>query len=1119
MSGAVRTKQGWRIARPDIALVAQSHATIRQSKVCVIHLQPGMYVRCPLDGRLDQARIFALGQILRLDEYEESAYVTFHDPRRISSFYDDVPESRSYHTSQIRRCCARLNSIVDYRGTQARVLEVINQADEGFHVYGILPEDGAGHLLEIPEKELAIPLTEADYSPLDQVLNYEFHSPVWYKNRCIVSETMHILDNAVFGIKALAGCRVHLLPHQIASIVRCLSDSPFRYLLADEVGLGKTIEAAGILKILSEQEPSLQSLIVVPRALVDQWKTELLYKFKILARDWTQTPTKKVKANRRVVIATTEQLASEMSVADGKWGLCIIDEAHRLLGDPAIYERIMLLGQQSRNLLLLSATPIQSREHEYLRLLALLDPDRYGSMEMETFRLLIEQQRKIQRRVYSLYGDLAFFSEAADDMRSELLDMADELRDGTLRGLASQISGNNPGGKDQVGLCLSYLGEHYRFERRIIRNRRELLSGIVPKRKLESYPYDMAGSELFYYESNAYEALVDWAEKYLDTHDGPDTGGLVRRLFASFFSSPWAFVQTLHHAAAPNAESVATVARDWLSAVEAEHEQMERLLDCPDEICGRLMRVLDYVDQQLDGTKMVVFTQFAATLYEFEDLMLRRLGPGSFTVFHAGLSGKGLAENADRFQRDPECRVMLCDELGGEGRNLQIADQVIHIDLPWRADQVEQRIGRLDRIGRGADDPVLSVVFYAQDTVEHQLFRLWDEGLDVFRHSLSGLEIVLGDLNREISKALATDVSAGLTNAVESIVEHSRQMREAVREEQYFDTAAIIYRPLHLQLERMIDTFRKNDGNMLHSAMMSWASMVGLKHSVRQSRSVTRFNRRDFGLNSAANALLVPPDWNRYSLDAALIGGNSIEGTFSRDLSIVREDLLFFAPGDPVFDSIIENAISSPRGRASAFAEVADFDWIGLVLRWSIAPDTAPIRRLGQDVRHLTHFRACLPLGQIITLYPLDEASSRVDRHRIIDQLRHGSAFGKDLVHLGSRKDRPHLRGKPLSERPGLEWFRDTHPPDEWREVTIAAYSAGLADVRTVLSSETDISVAEDEIRRILSAEQSASMYYGRSTDKADRLQSTYSAVLEGIQSPVILLDSMAFAQFVNCHE
>lgn len=129
------------------------------------------------------------------------------------------------------------------------------------------------------------------------------------------------------------------------------------------------------------------------------------------------------------------------------------------------------------------------------------------------------------------------------------------------------------------------------------------------------------------------------------------------------------------------------------------------------------------------------------------------------TCFGASIDETENEINIYRFQSDDDCKILICDKTGGEGRNLQIADYVVHIDLPWNINSIEQRIGRLDRMGRDVEKPVTSVVIHSIDTYEDQLFKLWNEGLNVFSQSLSGLEIIMNDINNKITESIGSDLS------------------------------------------------------------------------------------------------------------------------------------------------------------------------------------------------------------------------------------------------------------------------------------------------------------------------------------------------------------------------
>ena len=239
-------------------------------------------------------------------------------------------------------------------------------------------------------------------------------------------------------------------------------------------------------------------------------------------------------------------------------------------------------------------------------------------------------------------------------------------------------------------------------------------------------------------------------------------------------------------------------------------------------------------------------------------------GDASYTTFHKELDSDILNHNADRFQNDPSCRFILCDELGGEGRNFQIADQIVHIDLPWSANTLEQRIGRLDRLGRDVDKDVLSVVIYSQNTIEEELFKIWDKGLNVFNNSLSGLEIILGDLNDLILDSLYNDLDYGLSDAIENIIEKTQEMKNYIKREEYFDIASQLNRDTEDMLYKLIEGFSENNGEVLYKSMMSWAYMTGL-HSTSAGTDIVSFSPQKFSLKSAQNTLLIPPKWDGYS--------------------------------------------------------------------------------------------------------------------------------------------------------------------------------------------------------------------------------------------------------------
>lgn len=139
-------------------------------------------------------------------------------------------------------------AIVLYRGQRHRILS--GKLDKGtdlywYHIYS-LSEDIVTH---VPETELMASFNDSYINPREQMASYEFQNPVWFFGRTVVNKAVKQIENSTYGFKNIAGCKIYLKPHQLKTVVRCLSGNTCRYMIADEVGMGKTIEAASVLKI------------------------------------------------------------------------------------------------------------------------------------------------------------------------------------------------------------------------------------------------------------------------------------------------------------------------------------------------------------------------------------------------------------------------------------------------------------------------------------------------------------------------------------------------------------------------------------------------------------------------------------------------------------------------------------------------------------------------------------------------------------------------------------------------------------------------------------------------------------------------------------------------------
>ena len=1091
----------------------------------------GMYVRCSVDWEHgSEPRRFALGQIMGINEAFDEVKVKFHRFKGfngLNEFFDHVPPEEIFSKDEITRCPIAVGSTVKMKNYRGKIIAKKDHCkDNHFEYYVAVYKKGKPETKIASEKDLVVQFTQEDPSPLEQMKNFELHNPRWYKNRIIVSKLNHLLKNSIFGFESLVGSRVHLMPHQIDTIIKCLSEKQSRFILADEVGLGKTIEALGILKGLKEQVETLKTLLIIPQSLIDQWQNELYYKFNYRFTVWNETD----ETTDNIIVAS-EKLSDfkKAGFVSKKWDLCIIDETHQLIRKEKSYKILQKVSLQSKHLLLLSATPIQERKTEYLHLLSLLEPDYYGKMSFDKFEDLLGKQEKIQRTVYSLLNDIDDAEDLDDleDLSLDVQDIADIINDSQFNHLVREIDENDlEKGLRQIRLCIAYLSQYYQMEGRIVRHRRKMLSDEMPARELEEMPYHMAGADGLYYEENTYNALKDYIRELLNnTNSEGDIRRYLKDLLASMFSSPWALEEVLnryqssdfHIPENPNSRQVLIEnLRLWRSSTEKEFNRAQELYDDPDLIQGRLLYVLDYLQEMMVDSKVVIFTQFTSTLTAFDKLLGRRFLREEFTTFHKLLDQETLQKNADLFQNNEKCKFILCDELGGEGRNFQIADTVIHIDLPWSANELEQRIGRLDRIGREKDKPVHSVVFYSENSIEKDLFQLWNQGLKIFENSLSGLEIILGEINDQLLQALTKDLDYGLKDALGEILNKTEEMKEYIKMEQHFDIACKLDSDSEHQISYLLDRFNENDGSKLSRIMMSWSSLTGLHgKKLKENPNIIIFEPKEFTENSAKNTLYIPPDWSQYKEYLAKRRSLTISGTFTRDLGIKREDLLFFAPGDPVFDSIVNNALTSSQGRASAFYQKSEFNWEGLVFTWSISPDLEPLLDLGEDLLYMTNFRGSLPLEQINTFHPIKEGNEEFDETELIKEIELPKS-NHEIIHLGKRGGPSHFGNNNDPFASNLEYFKSIYPSLQWQQILEDSYQDHLKIVKEQVDKHLSYKQPKKEFEKIILASKASELYFNESTNNSERLESIYGSVLKGLHNPKVKLDSIAYLKLVN---
>jgi ATP-dependent helicase HepA len=790
-----------------------------------------------------------------------------------------------------------------------------------------------------------------------------------FSARAKLLETILEVVRQAGGEQALLSSRIDVRPHQayVAGVV--LQDRVRRYILADEVGLGKTVEAGVIVQDLLSTDSSARVLILCPGALTQQWLCEFYTKFS--SRVFTllelyPEPRDLPSDRRKTVIAPLQSIAGNHRewLGQATWDLVIVDEAHHLLAAPEYYKFIRGVSARSPGLLLLSALPAQQRKTEFLHLLALLEPDRYGDTPPEDFDRLFDAQTDIGRQLRRLRRRL----EEEDSEPDEIREVAEDLvsipalsPDPLLKARFDAVA-NDPAQAVEAGWeLLRDAASRGRINRRILRNRRARLveEGLVEPttRELILKSYEPGQPEM-----DAVGAVARLVRALSGRMEPSAWSALTRLLVQALAHPETAFETVVRLSRVQLSEASPSAPLGHLAGVGGWSDYRDGLLSAArrhlhpravsDAVCSvrtwrdagsALERVTVLADElerlERRYKKIIVFAGFPGLLDHLVPYLTEQFEPESITVFRADMGREEKEANVDRFRTDPEAWLLVSDESGGEGRNFQFAAAVFHYDTPWYVSRVEQRIGRLDRLGRKVPE-VPSCVLYGEGTPEHELVRCFAEGFGVYAKSVSGLEFALRDLEADVVRTLLGGPGADIDSYLPLLWERAERERgraeaDAVLDEASFNREAASH---YRRGEDLADAEAE-----LEEAFVDYLRKAGSGNAARH------YADREF------------PDgvWDldREELRHITLGDGTPEhagasrfrGTFRRGIAQIRHDLQFFSVGHPFFDGIIASARSQQCGRVYAVDVDApdEAPWAGFEFVLTAGPDESVLGELG----------------------------------------------------------------------------------------------------------------------------------------------------------------------------
>ena len=627
------------------------------------------------------------------------------------------------------------------------------------------------------------PATGKVYKVSEEQLNIE-RSGILYDENYLRYVTLlsKIKNETAGGLLSSLSSGIIPLPHQLHVLNRAMETNNIRYILADEVGLGKTIEAGMIIKELKARGLVQRVLVVCPTGLVTQWASEMQEKFHerfqvILPSDYD---TIKRLTDSDDVYGQYDQVISPMdsikplekragwsdekvekyneeriySIINSGWDLVIIDEAHRVAGssgEVARYKLGNLLSQASPYLLLLSATPHNGKTEPFLRLVRLLDAEAFPNAKS-----IVKEQvapyliRTEKREAIDNNGNLLF-----KDRFTHLVTLQWDERHSLQRELYQMVS--------------SYVAKTYN---KALRNKKEnmclIFLLIIMQRMVTSSTAAVRQSlerrlNVLKTQNTRLGTLTEEDLEDLNIEDGVE--------------------EALEAMSLDMEEEIAELERIIAVAKQAEFQH-------PDVKVETLTDTLDALLSEDRDQKVIVFTEFVATQLYLRELLVNK----GFTV--TILNGSMSVEDRDAALREfrEHSSIFISTDAGGEGLNLQFANIIINYDLPWNPMKIEQRCGRADRIGQTRDVHIYN--FIVSDTVENRVREVLEEKLSVILEEM-GVDKYSDVLDSEVAELDFTEVymrSIGRPSKIEENMypvesemkqqlQNSKKYKDVIREE------------------------------------------------------------------------------------------------------------------------------------------------------------------------------------------------------------------------------------------------------------------------------------------------------------------------------------------------
>ena len=764
----------------------------------------------------------------------------------------------------------------------------------------------------------------------------------------LVSEALRIRLAHLFDpVLAVHTSVVEPLPHQITAVYESmLPRQPLRFLLADDPGAGKTIMAGLLIKELIARGDLERCLIVCPGSLAEQWQDELYQRFQLPFEIMTNDKLEAARTGnwfleadlviaRLDKLARDEQVQQKLQAPDTGWDLVVCDEAHKMsasfFGGEIRYTKRYRLGQLlsglTRHFLLMTATPHNGKEEDFQLFMALLDSDRFEGRFRDGVHVADVSdlmRRMVKERLLKFDGKPLFPERIAYTVPYQLSEAESQLYEAVTDYVREEFNRAdalaNAKRAGTVGFALTILQRRLASSPEAIyqslRRRRERLESRLGELEESQRPRPTAVPEL---DAEDIEDLDDAPEAEIEA---TETRILDQATAARSIAELKAEIDTLKML-----EDRALDVRR--RGGDAKWQELASLLSevfTASGIAGKIGEpTTPYGSGEIPRPvpsptqKLVLFTEHRDTLRYLQDRITTLLGRAeSVVVIHGGMAREDRHQAQEAFRHDPAVQVLLATDAAGEGINLQRAHLMVNYDLPWNPNRLEQRFGRIHRIGQTEVCHLWNLV--ADETREGDVYQRLLTKLEQARQALGGQVFdVLGKLEFEgrplrdllleaIRYGEQPEVRARLDTAVDQALDHSA-LQDLLEERQLVHNAMDASRLQRVREEMERAEARRLQPHYIEAFFLEAFQQIGGSARQREPRRYEVTRVPALVRNQSAP---VPPRYERIAFDKSLV---ALPG---------QPAAAFVCPGHPLLDAVLDLTLEQHRDLLKRGAVLVD---------------------------------------------------------------------------------------------------------------------------------------------------------------------------------------------------